>query len=83
MDLVLVGGRVIIAPGSDSGDRPLDGAYDVRIAGGKIVEIGRGLSGRRTIERIVTRRDRNASESMPSSSKDGSAPRWGGPRDGV
>jgi dihydroorotase len=45
-DLVLRGGRVL-DPGAP---RPLDLAADVRIAGGRIVEIGRGLVGGRIID---------------------------------
>ena len=41
MDLVLVGGRVI----TESPSGAVDAALDVRIAGGRVVEIGRGLRG--------------------------------------
>ena len=43
MDLVLVGGRVI----TESPDGPVDAALDVRIAGGRVAEIGKGLRGGR------------------------------------
>jgi dihydroorotase len=46
-DLVLRGGRVF--PG-DPGARSADRAGDVRIAGGRIVELGRGLAGRRVVD---------------------------------
>jgi dihydroorotase len=45
-DLVLRGGRVF----DPAAQRPLDQAADVRIADGKIVEIGRGLSGSRIVD---------------------------------
>ncbi len=47
-DLVLRGGRVFLDPGGFRG--PGDQAIDVRIAGGRIVELGRGLAGRRVVE---------------------------------
>jgi dihydroorotase len=43
MDILLRGGRVI----DPSADRPLDAAVDVRIEGGRIAEVGRGLAGGR------------------------------------
>ncbi len=46
MDLVLTGGRVI----DTSGAEVFDGVGDVRIAGGVIAEIGRGLSAARRID---------------------------------
>src|SRR5262249_22662611 len=45
-DLVLRGGRVF----DPAASRPLDQAADVRIAGGRIVEIGRGLVAPRIID---------------------------------
>ena len=49
-DLVLRGGRVF-DPGGDRGPgRPLDQVGDIRIANGRIVEIGRGLVGRRIVD---------------------------------
>jgi dihydroorotase len=48
-DLVLRGGRVFIAA-ADPGARPADRALDVRIAGGRIVELGRGLAARRVVD---------------------------------
>ncbi len=45
-DLVLRGGRVL----DPSAARPLDQVADIRIAGGRIVEIGRGLVGGRIID---------------------------------
>jgi len=45
MDILLRGGRVI----DPSADRPLDAAVDVRIEGGRIAEIGRGLGGGRRV----------------------------------
>src|SRR5687767_2699572 len=47
-DLVLRGGRVFVGPGGPGG--PVDRASDVRIAGGRIVELGRGLVGRRAVD---------------------------------
>jgi dihydroorotase len=53
-DLVLRGGRVFDPGGDRGGDRgsgrPLDQVGDIRIAHGRIVEIGRGLVGRRIID---------------------------------
>ncbi|HSK03788.1 MAG TPA: dihydroorotase [Kofleriaceae bacterium] len=50
-DLVLRGGRVFLGPGlGDPGARPADRATDVRIAGGRIVELGRGLSAHRVVD---------------------------------
>jgi dihydroorotase len=50
-DLVLRGGRVFLGPGlGDPGARPADRAIDVRIAGGRIVELGRGLSAHRVVD---------------------------------
>ena len=46
-DLVLRGGRVFLDLG---GARSSDEAADVRIAGGRIVEIGRGLAGGRVVD---------------------------------
>jgi dihydroorotase len=48
-DLVLRGGRVF-DPASTAYGRPIDQAGDVRIAHGRIVEIGRGLVGGRIID---------------------------------
>src|SRR5262249_16402246 len=48
-DLVLRGGRVFIPP-PDTVGRLADQQADVRIAGGKIVEVGRGLSGGRSVD---------------------------------
>src|ERR1043165_1850225 len=48
-DLVLRGGRVF-DPGAGAGSRPVDQVGDVRIAGGRIVEIGRGLVGARIVD---------------------------------
>ena len=45
-DLVLRGGRVL----DPAAATPIDEAADVRIAGGRIVEIGRGLTGARVID---------------------------------
>jgi dihydroorotase len=45
-DLVLRGGRVL----DPAADRPLDQVADVRIAGGRIVEIGRGLAAHRVVD---------------------------------
>jgi dihydroorotase len=45
MDLVLVGGRVI----TETSGGVVDAALDVRISGGKIAEIGKGLRGGREI----------------------------------
>ena len=45
-DLVLRGGRVF----DPAAARPLDHAGDVRIAHGRIVEIGRGLVGSRIVD---------------------------------
>jgi dihydroorotase len=45
MDILLRGGRVI----DPSADRPLDASVDVRIEGGRIAEVGRGLSGGRQV----------------------------------
>jgi dihydroorotase len=45
-DLVLRGGRVF----DPAAARPLDQAADVRIAGGKIVEIGKGLTATRVVD---------------------------------
>src|SRR5262245_46407096 len=47
-DLVLRGGRVFLDPGGFGGSA--DQAIDVRIAGGRIVELGRGLAGRRVVD---------------------------------
>jgi dihydroorotase len=47
-DLVLRGGRVL--SGSGGLDRASDRASDVRIAGGRIVELGRGLAARRIVD---------------------------------
>ncbi len=50
-DLVLRGGRVFPGPGlGDPGARPADRAIDVRVAGGRIVELGRGLSAHRVVD---------------------------------
>jgi dihydroorotase len=51
-DLVLRGGRVFLGPGGpgDPAARPADRAADVRIAGGRIVELGRGLAARRVVD---------------------------------
>ncbi len=50
-DLVLRGGRVFSGPGlGDPGARPADRAIDVRVAGGRIVELGRGLSAHRVVD---------------------------------
>jgi dihydroorotase len=50
-DLVLRGGRVFLGPGhGDPGARPADRAIDVRIAGGRIVELGRGLTAHRVVD---------------------------------
>jgi dihydroorotase len=46
MDLILVGGRVI----TETPDGPVDAALDVRITGGRIVELGRGLRGGREVD---------------------------------
>jgi dihydroorotase len=48
-DLVLRGGRVFVAPG-DPTRRSHDQAVDVRIVGGRIVELGRGLIGTRIVD---------------------------------
>lgn len=45
-DLVLRGGRVL----DPAAARPLDQVGDVRISGGRIVEIGRGLVGKRIVD---------------------------------
>ena len=45
MDLVLVGGRVI----TDSPNGLVDAVLDVRIAGARVVEVGRGLRGGREV----------------------------------
>src|SRR5688500_11028079 len=45
MDILLRGGRVI----DPSADRPLDASVDLRIEGGRIAEVGRGLSGGRQV----------------------------------
>jgi dihydroorotase len=45
-DLVLRGGRVL----DPAATRPLDLAADIRISGGRIVEIGRGLAGSRVVD---------------------------------
>jgi len=45
MDLVLVGGRVI----TESPDGVVDAALDVRIVGGRVAELGRGLRGGREV----------------------------------
>src|SRR6186713_2895400 len=42
MDILLRGGRVI----DPSADRPLDAAVDLRIEGGRVAEVGRGLAAR-------------------------------------
>src|SRR4051812_14377103 len=47
-DLVLRGGRVFSS--RDPGGRPVDQAADLRISKGRIVEIGRGLSGGRIVD---------------------------------
>lgn len=47
-DLVLRGGRVFVPAGDPA--QLVDQAVDVRICEGRIVEIGRGLSGKRTVE---------------------------------
>ena len=49
MDILLRGGRVI----DPSADRPLDAAVDVRIEGGRIAEVGRGLAGGPRVPRVV------------------------------
>jgi dihydroorotase len=51
-DLVLRGGRVFVSPGgpADPAALPADRAIDVRIAGGRIVELGRGLGARRIVD---------------------------------
>lgn len=49
-DLVLRGGRVFLGPARDPGAASADRAADVRIAGGRIVEIGRGLAGGRVVD---------------------------------
>jgi dihydroorotase len=51
-DLVLRGGRVFTAPGgsADPAARAAVRAVDVRIDGGRIVDLGRGLAGRRTVD---------------------------------
>jgi dihydroorotase len=48
-DLVLKGGRVFQSP-PDVAGRMADQALDVRIAGGKIAELGRGLTGARIVD---------------------------------
>jgi len=48
-DLVLRGGRVFAGLG-DPAARSADRATDVRIAGGRIVELGRGLAARRVVD---------------------------------
>jgi dihydroorotase len=45
-DLVLRGGRVL----DPAAQRPVDQVGDVRIAGGRIVEIGKGLVGKRVVD---------------------------------
>src|ERR1044071_7276249 len=49
-DLVLRGGRVFDPAGERGSGRPLDQVGDIRIAHGRIVEIGRGLVGGRIID---------------------------------
>lgn len=48
-DLVLRGGR-ILDPVGLSGGKPLDVAGDIRISNGRIVEIGKGLTGGRIVD---------------------------------
>jgi len=48
-DLVLRGGRVFLGP-RDPAAPAADRATDVRIAGGRIVELGRGLAARRVVD---------------------------------
>jgi dihydroorotase len=48
-DLVLRGGRVFVSP-QDVAGRMADQAADVRIVGGKVAEIGRGLSAPRVVD---------------------------------
>ncbi|HEY0987332.1 MAG TPA: dihydroorotase [Kofleriaceae bacterium] len=49
-DLVLRGGRVFDPAGHRGAGRPLDQVGDIRIAHGRIVEIGRGLVGGRIVD---------------------------------
>ena len=49
-DLVLRGGRVFDPDGHRGASRPLDQVGDIRIAQGRIVEIGRGLVGGRILD---------------------------------
>src|SRR5262245_14893339 len=48
-DLVLKGGRVFVVP-PDTAGRMADQQADVRIVGGRIAEVGRGLSGGRIVD---------------------------------
>jgi dihydroorotase len=49
-DLVLRGGRVFVGSGGAGPGDSTDRAADVRIAGGRIVEVGRGLAGGRVVD---------------------------------